>query len=111
MEDSQATVLDSQTTTRISLTSHESIVAMYPTPVQLYKEDTIPGKRKRVWRGKKQPSAQATKIPLLPLSDDEIEDSDIEQDMQMRKRFLQHPKAIEIEIYIKRKSLKLFNVF
>ena len=110
MEDSQATVLDSQATTRISPTSHENIVAMYPTPVQLYKEDTIPGKRKRVWRGKK--SAQASmSLPPLPLSEDEIEDSDIEQDMQMRKRFLQHPKAIEIEIYIKRKSLKLFNVF
>ena len=85
---------------------------MYPTPDKLYKEDTIPGKRKRVWRGKH--ANQISKPPLLPLlpcSDDEIEDSDIEQDMQMRKRFLKHPKAIEVEIYVKRKSLKLFNVF
>lgn len=124
--DSQTTLLDSQTTTRIAPTSHEVIVAMYPTPTQLYKIDTLGKRKRKVWKPQKvladkqdykqddkddKQNKQPAVYPPLPASDiDEIEDSDIEQDLKMRKRYLSHPKAIEVEIYIKRKSLQLFNL-
>ena len=107
--DSQQTLLDSQTTVRISPTSHDTIVAMYPTPTINYKVDTIPRNRKRKTYADKE--TQTVQFPRLPDSDIEDSDADdIDKPLNIRKRVLKHPQAVEVQIYVKRKSLVLYEI-